>query len=140
MMPENAIQQPTLTELALAVRQNAYAPYSGFQVGAALMAADGRIFTGCNVENASYSMSICGERSAIFAAVAAGTCQFRKLAIVGGRTEAEAKTVPCLPCGACLQVLAEFCAPDFPILLADGVHPLGELFPYGFHLDASFGR
>lgn len=125
---------PTLIEQALAVRENAYAPYSGFQVGAVLAAADGRLFYGCNVENASYSMTICAERSALCAAVSAGVRKFHKLAVVGGRTAEEARTKPCTPCGACLQVLAEFCPPAFPILLTDGVHLLGELFPVQFQL------
>ncbi len=126
---------PTFMEQALAVRENAYAPYSGFQVGAVLAAADGRLFYGCNVENASYSMTICAERNAIFAAIAAGVREFHKIAIVGGKTAEEARKKPCLPCGACLQVLAEFCPPTFPILLADGVHLLGELLPAQFQLD-----
>lgn len=125
---------PTLMEQALAVRENAYAPYSGFQVGAVLVAADGRHFSGCNIENASYSMTICAERSALCAAVSAGVRTFHKIAIVGGRTQETAETVPCPPCGACLQVLAEFCSPDFPVLLADGVHLLGELLPSQFRL------
>lgn len=131
---KNEMQPSTLTELALAARENAYAPYSGFRVGAALMASDGRIFTGCNVENASYSLTICAERGALLSAVAAGAQKFRKIAIVGGRTDEEARSAACLPCGACLQVLAEFCPPDFPVLLTDGVHPLGELFPAQFKL------
>ena len=79
-------------------------------------------------------MTICAERSAVFSAVAAGVIRFRKLAIVGGKTDEEAAQVPCLPCGACLQVLAEFCPPDFPILLTDGVHLLGEFLPAQFRL------
>ena len=126
--------KPTLMEKALAARENAYAPYSEFRVGAVLVAADGRQFSGCNVENASYSMTICAERSAVCAAVSAGVQTFHKLAIVGGKTREEAASKPCLPCGACLQVLAEFCPPTFPILLADGVHPLGELLPAQFRL------
>lgn len=114
--------QLTLTQQALQARANAYAPYSGFAVGAALVAEDGRTFYGCN------------ERSAVFSAVAAGVTRFRKLAIVGGKTDGEAAQVPCLPCGACLQVLAEFCPPDFPILLTDGVHLLGEFLPAQFRL------
>lgn len=132
--------QPTLMEQALAVRENAYAPYSGFQVGAVLVAADGRKFYGCNIENASYSMTICAERSAICTAVSAGVREFHKIAICGGKTAEEAKNKPCTPCGACLQVLAEFCPPTFPVLLSDGVHLLGELLPAQFHLDLSAGR
>src|SRR5688500_2323070 len=89
-----------LIQAALAARMHAYATYSVFAVGAAILAANGRTFTGCNVENASYGLSICAERSAVFAAVAAGQRQFELLAVAspGGAT----------PCGACRQVLAEF--------------------------------
>ena len=130
---EEFTNQPTLTELALAAREQAYAPYSGFQVGAALMLADGSVVTGCNIENVSYSLTICAERAAVFRAVADGHRDFRKIAIVGGVSEDDARTKPCMPCGACLQVLAEFCPPDFPILLTDSVHLLGELLPMQFH-------
>lgn len=128
------MKQLTMTDHALAVRRNAYAPYSGFPVGAALQCTDGSIFIGCNVENASYSMTICAERSAIVQAIAAGNQSFRSIAIVGGKTDEEAKTIPCSPCGACLQVLAEFCDGDFPILLTDGVHKLKEFLPNAFQL------
>ena len=123
-----------LVELAFTMLEKSYVPYSRFPVGAALEGTDGTVYTGCNVENASYSMTICAERSAVFSAVAAGVTRFRKLAIVGGKTDEEAAQVPCLPCGACLQVLAEFCPPDFPILLTDGVHLLGEFLPAQFRL------
>lgn len=112
----------TMTDYALEARERAYAPYSGFSVGAALQATDGRMFLGCNVENASYSMTICAERNAVLQAIAAGQRSFRSIAIVGGKTAEEARETPCVPCGACLQVLAEFCDGDFPILLTDGVH------------------
>ena len=137
LMMHEFLEKLTLTEHALAAREHAHAPYSGFQVGAALEAEDGRIFTGCNVENASYSLTICAERNALFSAVAAGVRRFRKIAIVGGKSEEEAKNVPCLPCGACLQVLAEFCPPAFPVLLTDGVHLLGELLPAQFTFSPS---
>lgn len=126
--------QKALLEQALEAREHAYAPYSHFQVGAVLVAADGRRFSGCNLENASYSMTICAERCAICSAVAAGVRSFQEIAIVGGASRDAAETVPCLPCGACLQVLSEFCPPDFPVLLADGVHPLNTLFPAAFRL------
>ncbi len=124
-----------LTEIACAVRKNAHAPYSGFKVGAALRTEDGQVFAGCNVENASYSMCICAERNAVFQAVAAGKTHFRSLAIVGGKDSEEAASKPCIPCGACLQVLSEFCSPDFPILLTDGVHRLSEFLPNTFTLE-----
>ncbi len=116
-----------LIQAALAVRQHAYAPYSRFSVGAALLAENEEIFLGCNVENLSFGLTLCAERSAVVAAVAAGQTRFRALAIV-------ADTVtPVSPCGACRQVLAEF-APDLPIALATlagkrEIHILTDLFP-----------
>lgn len=122
-----------LIEAALVVRGRAYAKYSDFHVGAALLAADGRIYGGCNVENASYGLTICAERAAVFSAVTAGQRKFELLAIVsaGGVT----------PCGACRQVLAEF-APELPILLIDTAQPrhvvevnLRDLLPGAFTFD-----
>lgn len=102
-----------LVELAWKTRLNAHAPYSRFQVGAALLASDGRVFTGCNVENLSYGLTMCAERVAIGAAVAAGVTRFEAVAVV-------AETgVPISPCGACRQVLAEFGVPK--VLLANRV-------------------
>lgn len=98
----------SLITAAIAARLRAYAPYSQFQVGAALLAADGRIFTGCNVENLSYGLTICAERNALFAAVAAGVREFTAIAIVADTRE------PISPCGACRQVMAEF--GDFAIV------------------------
>ncbi|HEX6813138.1 MAG TPA: cytidine deaminase [Planctomycetota bacterium] len=91
-----------LTAAAHAVRQHAYVPASSFQVGAAVLADDGRIFAGCNVENASYGLTICAERAAVFAAVSAGVRVLRAVAIATDLAE------PARPCGACRQVLAEF--------------------------------
>ena len=99
-----------LLTAAAAARLAAYAPYSHFQVGAALLAKDGRIFTGCNVENLSYGLTICAERNAIFSAVAAGVREFEAIAIVADTRE------PVSPCGACRQVMAEF--GDFKIISA----------------------
>ncbi len=93
---------------AIAARLRAYAPYSRFQVGAALLAKDGRVFTGCNVENLSYGLTICAERNAVFAAVAAGATEFAAIAIAADTRE------PISPCGACRQVMAEF--GDFKVL------------------------
>ena len=128
-----------LVRLADAARSNSYAPYSGFSVGAALLCADGTVLSGCNVENASYSVTCCAERSALVAAVSAGKRQFTALAVVGGR-QGQAPDSFFTPCGVCRQALAEFCAPDFPILVWDGTetrrYPLGDLLAYGFSADA----
>ncbi len=96
-----------LVAAAWAARDLAHAPYSNFQVGAALMATDGRVFTGCNVENLSFGLTICAERVAIGSAIAAGAREFRALAVVADTQE------PISPCGACRQVMAEF--GDFPV-------------------------
>ncbi len=103
---------PSLTSLARAAidaAQRAYAPYSKFKVGAALLAEDGRVFTGCNVENASYGLTNCAERTAVFKAVSEGATRFKAIAIAGGVGDVA------MPCGACRQVLAEFCPPDAPV-------------------------
>ena len=118
---------------ALAARENAHCPYSHFAVGAALRTADGQIYTGCNIENGSYSLGVCAERTAIFKAVSEGHRSFTAIAICGA-PEGEVPEKPCPPCGACRQVLAEFCGDDFQVILADGVHTLGELFPMRFEL------
>ncbi|HEY4312511.1 MAG TPA: cytidine deaminase [Pirellulales bacterium] len=124
----------TLVSSAVAARQGAYARYSKFSVGAAILAADGTIVCGANVENASYGLTICAERVAIHAAVAAGHRQFQALAVatLGGLT----------PCGACRQVVAEFCE-DLPILLVDtasdnavSVTKLSVLLPNCFRLQS----
>ena len=83
---------------------------------------------------AMYSMTICAERNAVLQAIAAGQRSFRSIAIVGGKTAEEARETPCVPCGACLQVLSEFCDGDFPILLTDGVHLLRDFLPQTFTL------
>lgn len=124
-----------LIAAAETARQKAYAPYSHFAVGAALLCADGTVVLGCNVENASYPLGNCAERTAIFAAVAAGKRDFTALAIVGGAEGADADTM-CPPCGACRQVLREFCAPDFPVYLKNGseivTRTLSQLLPDSF--------
>lgn len=100
-----------LLAVAREAREMAHAPYSGFRVGAALLTDDGSVVPGCNVENSSYSLTCCAERSAVFAAVSAGYTAFSAIAIA-----ADGRAVP--PCGACRQVLSEF-APSLPIILAD---------------------
>lgn len=119
----------TLVQAAIAAMQHAYAPYSNYPVGAALLAADGQVYTGCNVENASYPAGICAERTALVKAVSSGARQFTRLALAtpnGGS-----------PCGICRQMLFEF-APDLPVIIAraDGVilmeARLVELLPHGF--------
>ncbi len=101
-----------LVEEALRARENAHAPFSKFRVGAALEAADGRVFTGCNVENATYGLTVCAERVAVFKAISEGARKFRRIAIAA---DAENLTPPC---GACRQILWEFCG-DIEILLAN---------------------
>jgi cytidine deaminase len=115
---------------ARAARRHAYAPYSRFAVGAALLADDGAVFVGANVENASLGLTVCAERNAVFGAVAAGRRRFAALALVAGRSD------PAYPCGACRQVLHEF-APDLPIRLVSAAGRvrdvlLADLLPAGF--------
>lgn len=128
------VDERSLIEAARRAAKNAYAPYSGFSVGAALLASDGRVFTGCNVENSSFGVTNCAERTALFKAVSEGAHSFCAIAIVGGK-EGEAQK-PCPPCGVCRQALSEFCQKDFLILLFDGEHvlryTLEELLPCTF--------
>jgi len=112
---------------AVKASEKSYSPYSHFKVGSALLTSDGKIFTGCNIENSSYSLTVCAERSAIFKAVSEGIIDFEAIAVYGTEN-------PCTPCGACLQVMSEFCNPDFKIILSDGVHTLREFFPNAFCL------
>lgn len=117
--------------------ERAYAPYSGFTVGAALLGKSGRVYVGCNVENASYPVTCCAERTALFAAVAAGEREFSALAVVGGRGGVVEDFCP--PCGICRQALSEFCPAAFPVYLwrPDEIQtlPLGALLPHAFQLE-----
>lgn len=121
-----------LIKLAEQAGKKAYAPYSGFFVGAALLCADGSVYTGCNIENASFSPTCCAERVAIFKAVSDGKTDFEAIAIVGGKDGCDA---PCYPCGVCRQVMAEFCSDKFKIITTDGETFLGELLPKSFKID-----
>ena len=128
------IDNKTLMQMAQDARKNSYSPYSHFRVGAALLTKSGKVYTGCNVENASFSATNCAERTAIFKAVSEGERDFVALAIVGGR---EGETAPfCAPCGVCRQVISEFCAKDFQIILGNEekfkAYTLDELLPLSF--------
>lgn len=123
-----------LITLAAEAREKAYAPYSRFLVGAALLTEDGKVYTGCNVENAAFTPTNCAERTAFFKAVSEGERSFSALAVVGGR-EGEQPSL-CTPCGVCRQVIAEFCPPDFPVVLgtpeAFEIRRFSELLPFAF--------
>ena len=126
-----------LISQALSARENAYAPYSGFMVGAALLCKDGTVYTGCNIENAAFTPTNCAERTAFFKAVSEGKRDFVKIAIVGGKKGE--MTAPA-PCGVCLQVMSEFCkADEFEIVMAKSEEDysskrLSELLPSSFSL------
>ena len=128
-----------LVELSVKARENSYSPYSNFRVGAALLTASGKVYTGCNIENASYGVCICAERVAISKAVSEGERDFVAIAIAGAAKDAPIGE-PCATCGICRQTIAEFCKDDFPIYLAhkDGCKTLtlGDLLPYSFGEDS----
>ena len=123
---------------AFGARTKAYAPYSGFCVGAALLSAQGRVYPGSNIENASYGGTVCAERVAFFRAVQEGERDFTAIAIVGAPKDAKAEEYA-YPCGICRQVMSEFCDEDFMIIVAKSpedfrVYSLGEMLPHGFAL------
>ena len=123
-----------LYTLAESARNRAYVPYSHFTVGAALLSKSGKVYLGCNIENAAYGAVMCAERTAFFTAICEGERDFAAIAIAGGR-EGEAGDV-CAPCGICRQVMAEFCASDFEIVLGPEsdikVYRLDEILPLSF--------
>ena len=128
-----------LIDEATAAREGAYAPYSNFKVGAALLLADGSIVRGCNIENASFGATNCAERTAIFKAVSEGHKDFKAIAIVGGKAD-EPLSDYAYPCGICRQVMCEFCPDDFPIIVAVNkddyfIKPLDEMLPGLFRGD-----
>ncbi len=132
-----------LVELSIKARENSYSPYSNFRVGAALLTASGKVYTGCNVENASYGVCICAERVAISKAISEGEKDFVAIAIAGAHKDAPIGE-PCAPCGICRQTIAEFCGADFKILLAkeDGfdTYTLSELLPLSFTKNSLMGE
>lgn len=125
-----------LCTLAVKAMKNAYTPYSGYRVGAALLTKSGKVYTGCNIENASYSPTVCAERTAIFKAVSEGEREFLKIAVAGGKNGKITGEFP--PCGVCRQVMAEFCGPDFKILVVNGENSFTEytfsdILPFSFN-------
>lgn len=125
-----------LMSTAIEYRKRSYSPYSGYQVGAALLSADGEIFGGCNIESASFSPTNCAERTALFKAVSEGKKDFIAIAVVGGKAGGELEF--CTPCGVCRQALVEFCDPkSFVVYLGTSTESykgylLEELLPYSF--------
>ena len=119
---------------AVSAREFSYSPYSGFRVGAALLGESGKVYLGCNVENAAYSVTNCAERTAIFKAVSEGERAFKAIAIVGGKGDTVSEV--CAPCGVCRQVLAEFCSGDLRVVLGTPdtikAYSLAELLPLAF--------
>ena len=137
-MTENKNTYRSLALAAIDAMKRSYSPYSHFTVGAALLTKDGKVYTGANIENASYTPTVCAERNAIFTAVHQGEREFEAIAIVGGHN-GDVKGVTA-PCGVCRQVMSEFCSPDFKVILVttpDGDYveeTLANLLPYTFKL------
>lgn len=132
-----------LIKIAKSAAENSYSPYSGYTVGAALLSKDGRVFTGCNIENAAYSPTNCAERTAVFKAVSEGVREFEKIAVVGGYQLNFNDFFA--PCGVCRQVLREFCCDDFVILLGKNGEEyekltLKALLPCSFSSEALTGK
>ena len=129
------ISDKELVKLADEARGRSYCPYSSYSVGAALLTKDGKVYTGANIENASFTPTVCAERVALFTAVHAGEREFEAIAIVGGKIGQEA-SAPATPCGVCRQVLSEFASPSLKVLVGAGdkilTFTLGELLPNSF--------
>lgn len=126
-----------LCNVAITATDKSYSPYSGCKVGAALLSADGQVFTGCNIENASFSPTICAERTAFAKAVSEGVTKFSAIAIAAKK---DGKLSTFTPCGVCRQVMSEFCDADFKVLVVTGEntfeeYTLAELLPASFKLD-----
>ena len=135
----NESQIQNLIETAIKSREFSYSPYSNFQVGAALLAKNGKVYTGCNIENAGYTPSNCAERTAFFKAVSEGQKKFTAIAIVGNKADIkQGEGEFCAPCGVCRQVMAEFCDLDtFKVIVAKSEeeyleYTLGEILPLAF--------
>lgn len=126
-----------LLNLAKSAAENAYSPYSGYRVGAVLVCKNGEVYCGCNVENSSYSATVCAERTAVLKAVSDGITDFSSIALIGLKDGIVQNNFT--PCGVCLQVLSEFCGRDFKIIIGKNINEyetktLGELMPYGFSI------
>ena len=123
-----------LAQMAIEAMAGAYAPYSGYKVGAALLCADGTVYTGCNIENASYTPTVCAERTAFFKAITDGKREFSAIAVCGGKDGVIEGYFP--PCGVCRQVMREFCEDDFLIHMVDAegfeTRTLAEILPFSF--------
>jgi len=129
------IDYNTLAAAAVEAKNRAYAPYSGFNVGAALLCADGNVYIGCNIESAAYPATICAERTALVKAVSEGVRKIRAVAVAGSFPGKEGNF--CYPCGVCRQMLHEFVTDDCELIVAKTaddyrVHPWAEILPYGF--------
>ena len=132
------MDEQKLCQIAIRAMKGAYAPYSGFCVGAALLTEDGTIYTGCNIENAAYSVTVCAERTAIFKAISEGKHKFKAIAVAAEKDGKITGGTP--PCGVCRQVLSEFCTADFVVLVVEDEtnfkrFTLGDLLPYAFGVD-----
>ena len=127
-----------LALLATEATKNSYSPYSEFKVGAALLTKNGKLYTGCNIENAAFSPTVCAERVAFFKAISEGETEFSKIAVAGGKSGVI--TAATSPCGVCRQVMSEFCDGDFEILMVKEGNEfekvlLKDLLPYSFSLE-----